>query len=496
LLQEAHDELERRVEERTAELAQMNEQLRQSERRYKTLVDASPSGIITGDLEGRITFASRRVLELRGIDDPRDLYGRDPLEFVFPEDHDKFREGLRIAIQDGLVEGIELRLLRKDGSCFFASNSVALLRDDTGRPIGIVAVIRDITERKKAQEALKQANEELQAIYDGILDGLVVADVETQRLCRANASFCAMLGYSEDEIPSLSVADVHPPYDLPMVQERFRAQAEGRLGVGEDMPVLRKDGSVFSADVGARRFVHKGRDCLVAIFRDITDRKKAQEALEREHRALRRMLHAQDRERQLVSYDLHDGVAQHLTAAMMHFQACKPGEVCAYHDPGLQMLERAMAESRRLISGLRPPILDDSGIVAAIAHIIHDLRAQGGPEVDFRSNVTFDRLEPTLENSLYRIVQEGLTNAHQHAKVGRVRVELIQKDDTVVILVEDHGIGFDPTLVDERRYGLAGIRERARVLGGNAVIESAPGKGTRIQVDLPLVLAAGRDGSQ
>jgi signal transduction histidine kinase len=111
----------------------------------------------------------------------------------------------------------------------------------------------------------------------------------------------------------------------------------------------------------------------------------------------------------------------------------------------------------------------------------------GGPEIKFRGEVEFDRLVPILENVIYRIVQEGLANACQHSRSKKVLVELVQDSDNVRIKIHDWGIGFDPEKAHEGHYGLDGIRERARLLGGTATVSSALGQGACILVGLPLV---------
>ena len=150
------------------------------------------------------------------------------------------------------------------------------------------------------------------------------------------------------------------------------------------------------------------------------------------------------------------------------------------------MLRKSLAEARRLISGLRPPILDEMGIAAAIGHMINDVAAQGGPEIDYRSRVDFERLEPVLENTIYRVVQECLTNA-QRVTVSPTRcIELLQQDDQLRIEVTDWGVGFDPQQEREGSFGLEGIKQRVRLLGGQVSVVSAPGEGTRIVVQLSL----------
>ena len=160
----------------------------------------------------------------------------------------------------------------------------------------------------------------------------------------------------------------------------------------------------------------------MVLIEDITERKRAEEALTKEHRNLKHLLQASDHERQLIAYEIHDGLAQQLAGAIMQFQAFdhlkekNPKEAANAYHAGLTMLQQGHFEARRLIAGVRPPILDEAGVVEAIAHLVHERGRDKGPKIDFRSRVDFDRLDPTLENAIYRIAQEGLTNACKHSK--------------------------------------------------------------------------------
>jgi len=474
--------------------------LRESEENYKILVDTSPDGVIMTDVEGRVLFASERVLEMHGSAQVEDLLGRNPLEFIAPEDHHRFLENLARTLERGVTRNIEYSFLRRDGTCFPGEVSAAVVRDTSGGPKAMAVILRDITERKRAQEALQQAldgmqqlHNQLHAVCDGMTDGLIVADIETQRFVVANAAMCKMLGYSEDELLSRSIMDIHPAEDLPAILKGFQAQIEGRLVVYENAPVLRKDGSVFYADIGARTRIYDGRPSVIGIFRDITKRKQAQEALERERCTLKHLLQSSDRERQLIAYEIHDGLAQQVAGALMQFETYDhlkqgtPEDAARAFDAGMTMLRQGHFEARRLIAGVRPPILDESGVVPAVAHLVNEQSHPERPKVEFRSKVEFDRLVPILENAIYRITQEGLANACQHSKSENVKISLLQQADQVRIEVRDWGIGFDPKQVKEGCYGLTGIRERARMLGGKCSIQSTIGKGTRIRVDLPVM---------
>ena len=152
----------------------------------------------------------------------------------------------------------------------------------------------------------------------------------------------------------------------------------------------------------------------------------------------------------------------------------------------LHLIRESVDEARRLIGGLRPPILDESGIVAAIEYLCSDHRQSGESQIEFVHQVQFHRLTAPLEVALFRIVQECLTNACRYSQSPKIRVELSQLEDRVRLTVQDWGVGFDPQEVKGERFGLRGIRERVRLLGGTADINSAPGEGTTITVELPL----------
>jgi signal transduction histidine kinase len=192
-------------------------------------------------------------------------------------------------------------------------------------------------------------------------------------------------------------------------------------------------------------------------------------------------------------------MAQEMTAALMHLQAFQhvAGELSdsTDFDRGLSLLREAVQEARRLISGLRPPVLDELGIIAAIEYLIHEIHPDV-PDIRFIHHTKFARLAPPLESAIFRIVQEALSNIRAHSGGRRARIELIEHGQQLRLVVRDWGAGFDPDRVNEGRFGLQGIRQRGRLLGAKVVIESQPGKGTTVVVDFPLILDRSEDGSE
>jgi PAS domain S-box-containing protein len=347
---------------------------------------------------------------------------------------------------------------------------------------------------------LQQSRDELQAIYDQIVDGIVIADLDELKAVRMNAAFCRMLGYSEAELRMVSPEQLYPGEFGrevvkmgPQVCEFVGAIRKGQVVRANNVPVRRKDGSVVYADIVSRGIRYDERSCVISFFHDVTERNKAEEALRKEHRTLRHLLQSSDHERQLIAYEIHDELAQQLAGAIMQLQAYthqkdkNPEQAAKMFDGGMAMLQQGHAEARRLINGVRPPILDEEGVVPAITHLLNDERHQKGPRIEFRARIDFDRLAPILENAIYRIVQEGLTNACQHSKSKTVRISLVQREDRLRIEIRDWGIGFDMKTAQENRFGLVGIRQRARLLGDKCSIRGKVGEGTRIAVELPVV---------
>ncbi|MBI1175487.1 MAG: PAS domain S-box protein [Sideroxydans sp.] len=175
---------------------------------------------------------------------------------------------------------------RKDGSTFPVEVSTKLVELD--RPY-VLNIVRNITERKQVESLLHDSTERLRAIFDGALDGIGLVEVESQRLSAGNLAMCRMLGYSPEEFAQLSVKDLHPQQDLPYVFEQFGKQARGEIELARDMPMKRKDGSVFYADINTSAVSFGGKNYMVGMFRDITERKRTEAELRASELAYRTM---------------------------------------------------------------------------------------------------------------------------------------------------------------------------------------------------------------
>lgn len=233
---------------------------------------------------------------------------------------------------------------------------------------------------------------------------------------------------------------------------------------------------------------------VAGIAIDVTQRSRATEQLRVERSLMQQMNQSHEQERRLIAYEIHDGLVQNATGAHMQLESLlstdqlPPGAVRDQVQLAADLVSKSVCEARQLIGGLRPPILDELGVVPAIEYFLEGQPADG-PSITFTAKVQFDRLNPLLEASIYRIVQAAVGNVVRHSRSDRAEIRLTQVEDRIHVEIQDWGIGFDPADVSENRFGLQGIRERARLLRGRVVIDSVPGKGTHIFVDLPVAYA-------
>lgn len=465
---------------------------RASEQQFRCLFQNCSDAILLLD-ENRFFDCNEAALGIFGLEEYEQLLQWHPADLSPPRQPDG-SDSKRLAaekIAKALAEGnhrFEWVHRRADGTDFPTEVSLNAVRIDHRRVLQVV--IRDVTYRKKSEEQLRWQEEKLRTISRAALDAVIMMDGQG-RAVHWNPAAEKMFGYTAEEALGQEIHRLVTP-------ARHRQLASGALSsyfetgkgpvVGRmiELQAVRKGGEEFPIEASLAPIHMQGEWWAVAVVRDITDRKLADEQLQAEQRTLRRLLKAHDQEHKLIAYDIHDGLAQQLVAAIMR---CQAG---AAEQPGsermsdvLELLRQCLAETRRVISGLRPPSLDESGVISAVEGLVAESREEEGPEIEFQHEGFRERLEPVLENSIYRIIQESLRNACRHSQSRRILIWLAQTESRIDIHVQDWGKGFDPERVPPSRYGLAGIRERARLWGGQATIDSVPGKGTTIAVQLP-----------
>jgi len=254
---------------------------RESEEQYRTLVENVNIGVYrnTGGPHGRFLQANLAIARMFGYDSVEEFMTVHVSDLY--QDSEERKLFVKEALKRGFVKDQELRLRKKDGTPIWASCTAQIEYEENGEIKWFDGVIEDITERKQAERALKESEERYRALFEGAAEGILAADTETRKFKYANPALCSMLGYTGDELTQLGVDDIHPKEALEHVRAEFEAQVTGRKPLAAEIPCLRKDGTVFHADVNTTIAVIDGASCAIGFFRDVTQRREAEEKIRR-----------------------------------------------------------------------------------------------------------------------------------------------------------------------------------------------------------------------
>jgi len=262
----------------TTEHEKTTDAVKESEERYRALFDSSFELIYVHDFKGNFIDANPAALKLLG-------YSKEELRSLnFSSLLDKSQlwkaiKTLReIKEYDRQKEPMEYRLKTKNGALVDIETTAKILYRN-GKPYAVQGIAHDITKRKKVKQSIKESEEKFRTIFDSATDGILIADMENKKFFTGNNAICTMLGYSIEEIKNLGVMEIHPKEDLPFVVEQFEKQARREIVSAENIPLKRKDGSVFYADINSSPITLSGKTYLMGFFRDITKRKNAEDAL-------------------------------------------------------------------------------------------------------------------------------------------------------------------------------------------------------------------------
>jgi PAS domain S-box-containing protein len=278
--------------DKTAKRKRTEELMRKSEERYRDLVENATDLIQSVTPEGSFIYVNRAWRETLGYSED-EIPGLSLMDIVHPDSKAHCAETLQRVMARENIERVEAMFVAKDGRTITVEGNVNCRFKD-GKPFATRGIFRDVTERKQVEETLRESEARYKALFAGAPEGMLVADLQTQQFRHANPAICRMFGYTEEEFLRLGVTDIHPKESLSYVLTEFEAQARGEKLLSADLPCQRKDGSLFYANVNAVMVALDGLRCIVGFFTDVTERKKAEEAL-RSHAA-----ELEDLNRQLV----------------------------------------------------------------------------------------------------------------------------------------------------------------------------------------------------
>ncbi len=470
------------------------EALREAEQWLRTVVTSVPISIFAIDRQGVFTLSEGKNLQRVGLK-PGEHVGVSALELY---------ASLPIVEETGAVtneEAVIRRVLAGEtvtGTTelrgVYFENHFVPLRDTNDQVIGVGGVALDTTDRKRAEIALRNSEGRLRLITDNVLDLVSQVGLDGTYVY-ISPSYQKVLGYSPESLLGTSAFELVHLEDLEHVRAVFDEAVRRHVSGRSDFRCRHADGHyVWLETVGTVLLDETGTpNGAILSARDITERRRASDALGNAHARLqslsRRLLTIQETERRSLARELHDEIGQALTATKINLQALErfpdPATLGSRLRDANSIVERAIEQVRSLSLKLRPPLLDDLGLPAALRWLLDQHARRSGLRVQFVSDPFEGRLAAEVETAGFRIVQQALTNVEKHAGTRAVTVELRRVGDALHLHVRDDGRGFDVPAAHARAVhggslGLLSMEERAALAGGGIEWTSAPGRGTDV----------------
>lgn len=414
---------------------------------------------------------------------------------VNPGDREKITGKLKIV---GEVNGEEVIMRQKNGNVRNMLFSARFIEIDGKRCLLTFAF--DITERKQAENALRASENKYRSLFDNSIDAVLLTE-PSGKILAANPEACRIFGRTEDEICRIGREGIKDPTD-----PRWAAGMEERSRTGRfqgEAAFVRKDGSSFDCEISSVIFTARdGKLKSSVIIRDITRRKRAEEEIERTHEQMRafaaRLQTVREEERTRIAREIHDELGGALTGIKIDFSLLKKA-AAEIKEKALKdhlfdqmhnttkLIDKTIGTVRKISTELRPGILDDLGILAALEWQLDDFRKRTNIHCEWISSLENINLEEQETTAMFRIFQETLINVARHAGATEVKVQLRKEENTYFLEIEDNGKGITQKNIDDKRsLGLLGMRERALAVGGRITIKGHPGRGTKVTVEIPI----------
>jgi len=469
---------------------------KRAEERFRALADNVPGLFLYLDREYRYRYVNREWERWFGSP-AAEVEGRHAADCIGREHFELARPGWERALAGERVER-ETRVRLPGGPRWVHSMYSPDVGEDGGVR-GIFILVRDIEAQKQTETRLRRSEQQFREIAEHVRDVFWIAPPQGCPMTYVSPACRDMTGYAPEEFyatPGLWQGLLHPD-DRARVLATVNDLAAGR-GFDVEYRLRHRDGSVRW--VRDRAFVVRGEDeavqRVIGVAEDVTERRRGEEALRASRERLRNLaarLHSvSEEESRRMAREIHDELGQKLTRLRMDLDWIDgqlredQTDLAGCVRSAKQMLGDVFGSVRRISSRLRPPILDDMGLAAAVEWLVDDFRSRARWRIDLDLRAEHLGPDPDRDTALFRILQEALTNAARHSGASRVDVRLVADAATVLLEVRDDGRGISvAALEDARSHGLVGMRERAGAIGGRVRVERAAPCGTLVRVRAP-----------
>ncbi|MDZ5471610.1 PAS domain S-box protein [Bacillus sp. 31A1R] len=417
-------------------------------------------------------------------------YGREELlgkdhRIINSGYHSKeFMSHLWKTISSGKVWSGEIKNKAKDGTYYWVDTTIVPFLDEHGKPYKFLAIRKEITDYKRVVEELKKSMQELVDLKFALDTSSIVAITDQKGMIKfVNEQFSNISKYSKEELLGKDHRIINSGHhSKEFFKDLWKTISSGKVWKGE-IKNKAKDGSYYWVDTTIVPFLdEEGKPYqYLAIRYEITERKKVEVQLQQ---MMTKIIDVQEEERKRLSRNLHDGIGQNLYSHLISINILQSQVEHPLIDQLQVEATELIEEVRKISQELRPSVLDDLGLVPAIRSYL--IRYSDHYKIDVQFDCYLNvRLTANKEITIYRIIQEALTNIRKYAETEKVSVTLREAEDTLRVVIEDMGKGFDVSNTN-RGVGLFSMDERAKSVGGDLLIQSEIGKGTKILLEVPL----------
>jgi len=476
------------------------EELRASEERWRAVFEDSAVGIALTDPKGRYVGSNRAYQEMLGYTD-EELRSMSYLDITFEEDRE-INRALASELWEGTLRQFQLekRYRRKDGAGIWVKATISVVPDAQGKSRFGMAIVEDITEHRRAEEALRRSEAYLAAGQGLSHTGSWALNVSSGELFWSQETF-SIFGFDPARttpgVNETFLPRIHPE-DRPKVDAGLKASEIQKGPYGIDYRIVLPDGSIrYIHDVVYPAMNEAGTVVeRYGVIMDVTERRRTEVELQESRDQLRalaaRLQMAREEERKRVAREIHDELGQALTAIKIELSALL-FEWPAEHKPSRRaesiatLVDKTIQSVRRISTELRPGILDALGLAAAVEWAAEEFKSRTGTRCRVDLPKEAIEIDQELATTIFRILQETLTNIARHADATQVDIRLAMEDGRLSLEVHDNGLGIsEEQLSASGTLGILGMRERALLLGGEFLITGAPDLGTRVVVRIPL----------
>lgn len=364
-----------------------------------------------------------------------------------------------------------------------------------GQPC-LMGVGIDISEKEKAAHALRESEKKYRLLFYNNPVPMWMATIPELRIVDVNEAAIKQYGYSREEFLQLTTMELRPEEDVEHFLREVGQMEAGSLNI-RSWRHKKKDGTIIHVETYSHQVLYEGRMVWLGLSHDVSEQYKAKELLQKSYEEIRQLASnlqsIREDERTNIAREIHDELGQQLTGLKMdmHWLFRKlqnaDTEVSGKMNESIELINKTITTVRKIATDLRPSILDDLGLLAALEWQSEEFERRSGTRVMFTNKAGDISVTSKAATTLFRIYQEVLTNIARHAKASQVVTLLDSDDKSLYFSIRDNGIGFDVDSTKEKKtLGLVGIKERSLLIGGTYEIKSNPGKGSEVQVSIPL----------